>query len=144
MVYYGNQQRLEYDFNVAPGIDPGAIAMRYDGVDRLDVDSQGDLILTLGADVVRQAKPVLYQTLAGHRRPLEGSYRLLDPHTVGFAVEPFDRSLPLVIDPTLIYSTYFGGNADDILWAVKLNTNDSSIYVAGQTVPVRRVCINQH
>ena len=34
----------------------------------------------------------------------------------------------------MTYSSYFGGNSDDIAWAVKVNTNDNSIYLAGQTL----------
>ena len=31
VVYYGNQQRLEYDFDLAPGARPESIAIRFDG-----------------------------------------------------------------------------------------------------------------
>ena len=41
--------------------------------------------------------------------------------------------LPLVIDPVLSYSTYFGGTAGETAWAVAINTNDGSVYIAGQT-----------
>src|SRR2546428_259370 len=45
LVYYGNQQQLEYDFVVGPGADPGRIALRFQGADRLEVDTEGDLVL---------------------------------------------------------------------------------------------------
>ncbi len=48
LVYYGNQQRLEYDFEVAPGRDPGAIRLRFDGASRVEIDdATGDLLLHL-------------------------------------------------------------------------------------------------
>ena len=47
-----------------------------------------------------------------------------------------DSRLPLVIDPVLGYSTYFGGNYGETAWAVALD-NSSNIYVAGQTFSTR-------
>jgi hypothetical protein len=35
IVYYGNQQELEYDFVIAPGADPKAIKFRIDGAERI-------------------------------------------------------------------------------------------------------------
>ena len=34
LVYYGNQRELEYDFVVAPGADPGTIALTFEGAGR--------------------------------------------------------------------------------------------------------------
>ena len=134
LVYYGNAQQLEYDFKVAPGADPGAIKIRFDGPDKLAVNAQGELILTLSGGEIRQPKPVIYQMANGARREISGGYRLVDAHSVVFVVGNYDHSLPLVIDPILSYSTYFGGNYGETAWAVAINTNDGSIYMAGQTL----------
>ena len=45
VVYYGNENNLEYDFIVAPGSDPAAIRFTIDGADRLSIDDTGDLLL---------------------------------------------------------------------------------------------------
>jgi len=68
----------------------------------------------------------------GVRKEIEGGYRLLDAHTVAFAVGQYDRSQPLVIDPLLIYSTYFGGSAGETAYAVALDP-DGNVYITGQT-----------
>src|SRR6266850_998312 len=48
MVYYGNQQQLEYDFVVRPGADYRQIALGFEGADRVDVDAaSGDLLLQI-------------------------------------------------------------------------------------------------
>src|SRR5437879_1394760 len=44
LVYYGNQQQLEYDFVVRPGANPNRIVLGFEGADRLEVDAQGDLV----------------------------------------------------------------------------------------------------
>ena len=51
---------------------------------------------------------------------------------MAFVVGKYDRSQPLVIDPVLGYSTYFGGTAGDTAWAVALDTN-GLIYITGET-----------
>src|SRR5207344_1390966 len=56
LLYYGNDRhRLEYDFQVAPGADPTRIRLKFVGVDTLDVDSAGELVLhTTGGDIRQQ------------------------------------------------------------------------------------------
>ena len=111
LVYYGNQQQLEYDFTIAPGANPNAIAIHFDGADKISVNAQGELVLTLGDGEIRQPKPVIYQTVGGARKEISGGYKILDAHTVAFSIGKYDRALPLVIDPILSYSTYFGGTS---------------------------------
>src|SRR5262249_17599874 len=44
LVYYGNPQRLEYDFVVGPGADPSNIRLRFAGAKSVSVDARGDLV----------------------------------------------------------------------------------------------------
>src|SRR5439155_1217109 len=44
----------------------------------------------------------------------------------------YDHRFPLVIDPVLSYSTFFGGNGGESGLAVKVDAN-AALYVAGQT-----------
>ena len=134
VVYYGNQQRLEYDFDLAPGARPEMIALRFTGADKVSVNSEGDLDVKLDGRDIIQHQPVAYQVSGGIRQAVQVSYRTMDARTVGFSVGHYDSGLPLVIDPVLAYSTFFGGNKDDIVWAVAFGTNDNSVYIAGQTV----------
>jgi hypothetical protein len=47
LVYYGNQRQLEYDFIVAPGADPKSIAVKFEGAEKLQLDTQGNLIVNM-------------------------------------------------------------------------------------------------
>ena len=109
-VYYGNEGRLETDFMVAAGKDPGVIRMKFTGAERTEVNSAGDLVLTTATGDVKLAKPVLYQQVKGERREVVGAYRLLSANEAGFVVGRYDSTRALVIDPTLVYSTYLGGS----------------------------------
>src|SRR5262245_14168218 len=82
LVYYGNQHQLEYDFVVSPGADPNRIALRFDGVDQVQVDESGELVLKAGDSEIVQHKPVVYQGSGRSRKDLDGSYRLSAANTV--------------------------------------------------------------
>jgi fibronectin type 3 domain-containing protein len=78
LVYYGNQNQLEYDFVVKPGADPEQIRLAYSGAEQVEVDGQGDLVLHTPGGDVRQHKPVVYQEVDGQRVPVAGEYVLRD------------------------------------------------------------------
>ena len=131
LVYYGNQRRLEYDFVVAPGADPNVIQLAFDGVQSMELDAKGNLILhTAGGDLVKDA-PVVYQEVGGARHVIPSRY-LLDDGQVRFEVGAYDHALPLVIDPILSYSTYLGGSGIDVGFAIAVD-GAGSAYVTGNT-----------
>ena len=133
LVYYGKQRQLEYDFVVRPGADPGAIALRFAGADKVEVDDvQGDLVIHTAAGTLRQQKPFIYQEVGGVRKEIPGGYVLTGEHQVGFKVAPHEASRALVIDPVLSYSTYLGGGADDRGRAIAVDA-DGNAYLTGRT-----------
>jgi hypothetical protein len=112
LVFHGSdRRRLEYDFVVAPGADPKVIELSLKGAQKLRVNSNGDLVLSISGGQVALQKPVIYQNLGGDRHEIPGRYVLAGDRRVTFAVENYDRSAPLIIDPVLNYSTYLGGSA---------------------------------
>lgn len=128
VIYYGNQGRLEYDFLLAPGADAASIRMRFRGADRLRITPEGDLEVRAGGATVIEKRPAVRQGAVG----IAGRYVLLSRDVAAFRVGRYDRSLPLVIDPLLLYSTYMGGSANDQVTAVKLGAN-GLLYVTGST-----------
>ena len=133
VVYYGSdQQRLEYDFELAPGRDPKTIRLRFEGITGLSIDeSTGDLLLHVkDGEPVRQHAPVSYQQIAGERRPVDSRYVIHADRTVGFAVGAYDRTAPLTIDPVLRYSTVFGGASEETINDIVLDSG-GNIYVTG-------------
>jgi hypothetical protein len=130
--YYGNQHQLEYDFIVNPGADPTAIALRFQGAERLELEPSGDLIVHTGAGAVRQRAPTIFQREERGRRRVAGGYVLRRNQEVGFHIAAYDRRRALVIDPALVYSTFLGGSGDDSGLSIALD-HGRRIYVTGST-----------
>jgi hypothetical protein len=137
LVYHGTQQGLEYDFRLAPHVDPRVLRLAVAGAAPLRLDGRGRVTLGRGATALRQDTPVIYQQVNGRRHRIRGHAVLLDRQTIGFGVGAYDPRRPLVIDPVLTYATVFGrGGSTGTAIAVDRAGN---AYVAGSaaagTVP---------
>ncbi|MBI3622118.1 MAG: SBBP repeat-containing protein [Nitrospirae bacterium] len=140
LMYYcdsSNTQQVEYDLVVEPGADPRAIRVAVEGVSAVTLDQRGDLLLTTGGGVITQRRPVVYQEIDGVRRPVAGSYVVQSSanrrHEIGFSVASYDVNRPLIIDPVLALSTYWGGSGHDEATAVAVNIDNGDIFLAGFT-----------
>ena len=134
MVLYGNGGRFEYDFVVAPGADPGSIALDFEGIGDLKLDEKGNLELSAGSEQLTMHKPFVYQETDGATKEIEGSFVLKGKNQIGFQLGKYDESKPLVIDPvlTLNYSTYLGGTADEESHSIAIDFSGCA-YVTGST-----------
>jgi hypothetical protein len=131
VVYYGNQRQLEYDFIVAPGKDPNRIKLNFKGATATELDAEGNLILRTPAGDITQAKPFAYQEIAGVRREVPASYQV-DRRGVSFKLGNYDRTLPLVIDPVFVYSSFLGGASGENGLAIAVD-GQGSAYITGTT-----------
>src|SRR5437867_6379538 len=131
LVYYRNQRQIEYDFRVSPGSNPRIIRFRFGGKTKVKISPDGDLVLRISDFELREKRPIIYQEIAGERKTIAGRY-VLNRGQVGFDIGSYDQSQPLLIDPTLVYSTYLGGAGDDTGSSIAIDQNNN-IYVAGTT-----------
>jgi hypothetical protein len=110
LLYYGNQQQLEYDFDLAPQADPQELVLQFDGASKLHLDADGNLIIETAAGPVRMKKPEAWQPDSNaDRTAVDVAYTLRDHGRVAFHVAPYDHKKQLVIDPVVQYATYWGG-----------------------------------
>jgi len=138
LLVYVNQQQLEFDFEVAPRGRVPAISLKFEGA--TVHESGGDLeIKTPAGRVFRLKKPELYQLRAGKREPVRGGYALHRGNRASLVASAYDKDLPLVIDPVLIYSTLVqnmrgiaaaNGNETDFATAIAVDSTGSA-YVTG-------------
>lgn len=132
LVYYGNQQELEYDFIVSPGARPGLISMTFEGMRRMQIDSNGDLLLDTAEGQARHHKPKAYQEIAGRRKEVAASFLINERREVSFVLGEYDERLALVIDPVFSYSTFLGGNSSDAIRGIAVDSAGNA-YVTGET-----------
>jgi Abnormal spindle-like microcephaly-assoc'd, ASPM-SPD-2-Hydin/Beta-propeller repeat len=132
LVFYGTGPRLEHDFIVAPGADPSIIRLHIEGDNaRPTLNASGDLSVGTADDVVVMQKPEIYQIEGANRESVEGHFTLTANNEIGFHVGAYDRSRPLIIDPTLAVSTYL---ANLFLYMSAVATDAAgNTYVTGET-----------
>jgi hypothetical protein len=109
-VFYGSHQCLEYDFEVAPGADPSQIRIRFEGAESVEVEESGDVVLKVAGGELRQQRAAVYQEGESGRRRVASRYVVAGDGGVGLELGDYDPTRPLVVDPTLVFSTLVGGS----------------------------------
>jgi concanavalin A-like lectin/glucanase superfamily protein/beta-propeller repeat-containing protein/slime mold repeat-containing protein len=133
MLFHGLRHRLEYDFLLSPGADPGVIRLAFEGVKKVSFDHEGNLMLRVPGSEILQHVPDVYQEVNGVRTKIAGKYVLLGRRTVAFHIGKYDSQTPLTIDPVLSYSTYFGSAGGSNPASSVAHDGCGNAYVVGGT-----------
>jgi hypothetical protein len=107
--------------------------IKYKGIEDLKITSTGDIEINNNFATIIENKPLIYQTINGDKKEIIGRYKLIEQDVFGFAMdESYNPSYPLIIDPTLVYSTYLGGTDYDIGREIEVD-NSGNAYIVGET-----------
>jgi hypothetical protein len=132
LVYYGNQKQLEYDFVVSPGANPHDIKLELSNAESLKINGDGGLTVGMKKSEVTFNKPQTFQEVNGIKQEIASSFVIGNGNRVTFNLGMYDKTKPLIIDPVLVYSTYFGGSSDDTGFGIAADTNGNA-YITGLT-----------
>jgi hypothetical protein len=134
--YEGTVGQLKGTYRLAPGADPARIRWRYDGAQATQVDpSTGELRITLAAPqpvTLIEQTPVAWQEVGGQRVPVDARYIIAADGSIHFALGAYNPTLSLIIDPTLTYASYLGGNGADYGYDIAVDAQ-GNFYVTGAT-----------
>jgi hypothetical protein len=131
--YRLTEDRLKYDFILEPGADPTMISFNYEGIEALSLDDgSGNLNIKTAAGTIRDEAPVAFQYGPDGRNKIPASFHLRSDITIGVAVDEYSRELPLIIDPSVSFSTFIGGSDSDNPTDMFVD-DDGNVYIIGGT-----------
>jgi len=125
--YYSEAGKLKYDFIVRPGGNVASIAMKYSGVGKLSVKNK-ELVIPTSVGEIKELYPYSYQSINGKRNTINCRY-VIDGDIVRFRVDEYAANTTLVIDPTLIFSTFTGSSQDN--WGYTATPGPDGSFFAG-------------
>ncbi|MCP4124774.1 MAG: PKD domain-containing protein, partial [Bacteroidetes bacterium] len=127
--YYGKDGNLKYDIIVAAGTDPNVIQLKYEGTDKIFLEKE-KLVVTNQFNAIQETIPLAYQVINGNRIEVTCRY-VLDGTTVSFGFpNGYNPDHELVIDPTLIFSSYSGSTSDNFGFTATYD-DDGALYGGG-------------
>lgn len=133
--YENATQHLEYDFEVAAGASADRIQLRYEGATSLALSADGQLHVGTSVGDITELLPRAYQLDAatGERQPVACRYQLRAADaTVSFGLGRYDHRRPLIIDPTVVFSTYSGAKGSN--WGFTATYDDAGNLYSGGIV----------
>lgn len=128
--YYTSEGHVKYDIIVHPGADLSSLIMKYEGVDGLQLKNEQLVIKTSVAEV-HELAPYAYQVIDGVKKEVGCRFKV-SGKTVKFTTENYLKSSLLIIDPTLIFSTFTGSSADN--WGYTATYGPDGSFFAGGIV----------
>lgn len=109
--YYSDNGFVKYDLLLSPGAAVKDIALEYKGATALRL-VKGELIITTSVGEIHEQAPYAYQLIDGVRKEINCHY-VLSGKTVRFKMPDYNPAYSLVIDPTLVFSTFAGSPPDN-------------------------------
>ena len=110
--FYKLNNKFKYDIIINSYANPENIELSYKGVEDIFV-YKGDLHIKTSVNSIVEEKPFAYQIINGIKKEIICNY-ILKSGVLSFEFpNGYDESIDLVIDPTLVFSTYSGSIANN-------------------------------
>jgi hypothetical protein len=104
-----NDGLAESTFIVQPRADVSKIKLKYNAPVMLQKDGSLKIALKTKRGEMVESAPVAWQEVDGMKVPVKVAFSVHD-NEVGFSVGKYDVSLPLIIDPTYAWHTFYGSS----------------------------------
>ncbi|QSE96127.1 DUF7948 domain-containing protein [Fulvivirga lutea] len=130
--YAKTEGTIRYDFIVHPNGTPEDIRIALGGLSESFIDGSGNLNLITSVSKVVETKPYTYQIIDGQKVEVRSLFHLENNILSFDLIDKYDPCYDLIIDPTLIFSTYSGSTADNWGNTATFDSN-SNLYSGGIT-----------
>jgi hypothetical protein len=141
VIYNSTPSGFKYDFIVHAGANPEQIKFVYKTKNELKIDEGGNLIIKTKNGVIQENKPFSY--ISETNQKTESSFELISStKNKGFYetfvkfnlpnFDPLNSNQTLVIDPQLIWATFYGGTALDGVYCTDTDPS-GNVFMCGYT-----------
>ena len=128
MLVESNKNSFKYTFYVHPNKAEQLPVLVFDSIRKLKLEN-GNLIITTSFNTIVEQKPIAYQIIKKQKIAIACNFSLQE-NIVSFEFpEGYDKNFELVIDPTLIFSTYSGSTSDN--FGMSASYDNSGNLIAG-------------
>ncbi len=118
---------LKYDFIVHPGANPSLIKLKYKWTDEPELQNDGSIQINIPLGNITEGKPRSYE-LENKDKEIKTSYKI-EGNEISFNVSEYNNISDLVIDPTLIWATFYGGEYKEEAFSLSVDSNN--VWVTG-------------
>lgn len=127
---YSEQNSMKTDYLIKVGGNPTEIKLQYNATDGLTINEKGNLKIKTSINELYELRPYAYQNIGKIKIEVPCEYELTD-NILSFKLpKGYDKNYDLIIDPTLIFSTYSGSPMDN--WGSSAtNDADGNMFLGG-------------
>ncbi len=118
---------FKYDFEILPGADISNIKLEYSGASKISKSNSGEINVETPFGNISDGKPFSYSELT--KKAVSSNFTLSN-NVIGFDLKNYNKKEKIIIDPTVLWSTYFGYNFDEHGRAIAVGI-DGCVYAAG-------------
>jgi hypothetical protein len=134
-LYSQETGQMEFDWIISPGADAAMIKMKFEGQKNLSIGDKGDLEVRVGMGSFHIHLPESYYVTPTGKEHVGIEFYLSGKNEVRFkGFEKRQNKYPLVIDPDLMWGTFFDGASssfDEYLYGLEFNVNNNLLYCSG-------------
>jgi hypothetical protein len=137
-VVHATAEGMEYDFVLHPGANPGSIKLRFKDFEELRVDAAGRLIHGNCMGRFIEDPPVSMQ----NGRGVSSRFKLVGDLLM-FELGTYDPRKTLIIDPSRIWATYYGGAGWDMANSTTVDSG-GNVFIAGDAESFAAIASGGH
>jgi hypothetical protein len=123
---------VKCEYRVRPGGRVEDIRIDYDGAVTARVNAQGQIEIATENGRLIEEEPLSYQLIGGKKKGIKAGYIAGPGGDFGFKTSPYRKDAELVIDPSLMFSSFVGGSGQEVDGGIAVDPA-GNVYVTGET-----------